>query len=69
MSATPEVGPFLSLKTQVHETDRLDVPPMNTYPAQPAYRLGKHFEDCVERLFESSSTNNISSPQPSDPNP
>jgi hypothetical protein len=32
---------------------------LNTYPAQPAYRLGKHFEDCVERLFESSSTHNI----------
>jgi hypothetical protein len=32
---------------------------LNTYPAQPAYRLGKHFEDCVERLFESSSTHHI----------
>lgn len=30
-----------------------------TYPAQPAYRLGKHFEDCVDRLFESSTANNI----------
>jgi hypothetical protein len=32
---------------------------LSTYPAQPAYRLGKHFEDCVDRLFESSSTHHI----------
>ena len=24
---------------------------LKTYPAQPAYRLGKHFEDCVDLLF------------------
>lgn len=35
------------------------VPQLSTYPAQPAYRLGKHFEDCVDRLFESSSTHHI----------
>jgi hypothetical protein len=34
-------------------------PSMVTYPAQPAYRLGKHFEDCVQGLFESSKANHI----------
>ena len=32
---------------------------LTTYPAQPAYRLGKHFEDCVEQLFNASKDNNI----------
>jgi hypothetical protein len=57
MSATPEVTIFKPQDT-VHETD-LSSMCLCTYPAQPAYRLGKHFEDCVDRLFASSSTNNI----------
>ena len=32
---------------------------LKAYPAQPAYRLGKHFEDCVAGLFESSPSNKI----------
>jgi hypothetical protein len=58
MSATEEVGIFkpqdAGAKADQWATQ------INTYPAQPAYRLGKHFEDCVERLFESSSTHHIS---------
>lgn len=32
---------------------------LKSYPPQPAYRLGKHFEDCVDRLFESSKTHEL----------
>ena len=57
MLETPEVDVFnpqdLTLKASKANTC------VKTYPAQPAYRLGKHFEDCVEHWFESSLTNKI----------
>ena len=30
-----------------------------TYPAQPAYRLGKHFEDCVDLFFAGSNQHQV----------
>ena len=57
MSATPEVGIFKP-QDAAYEIDKL-TSQLNTYPAQPAYRLGKHFEDCVDRLFELSPTHQI----------
>lgn len=57
MSATPLVDIF---KPQdVTPVPSLSIDYLKTYPAQPAYRLGKHFEDCVNRLFEASSSHHI----------
>ena len=57
MLETPEVAIF-NPQDIVYVTK--EVPAyLKTYPAQPAYRLGKHFEDCVEGLFESSPGNKI----------
>lgn len=57
MSATPDVTLFT---TQIASKVPNTLPAnLKTYPAQPAYRLGKHFEDCVEHLFDFWSENNI----------
>ena len=57
MLETPDVDIF-EPQHLAHKPDAF-LPCVKTYPAQPAYRLGKHFEDCVARLFESSPTCNI----------
>jgi hypothetical protein len=57
MSATEEVGIFKPQDAAPGANQLASL--LSTYPAQPAYRLGKHFEDCVARLFESSSTHHI----------
>ena len=57
MAATPEVDNFQP-QDAFHQT-HISTTHVHTYPAQPAYRLGKHFEDCVEHWFESSLTNKI----------
>ena len=65
MLATSDVAIFRPQDIDEALTYLLTNPPScissytHIYPAQPAYRLGKHFEDCVDRLFESSSANNI----------
>jgi len=57
MAATPEVDNFQP-QDAFHQT-HISTTHVHTYPAQPAYRLGKQFEDCVSDLLKSSSTHDI----------
>jgi len=57
MLATPTVSLFIPQDITIEPKVAMNC--LVTYPAQPAYRLGKHFEDCVEHLFNASKNNHI----------
>ena len=57
MAATPEVDNFQP--QDAFNQTHISTTHVHTYPAQPAYRLGKQFEDCVSHLFKSSPTHYI----------
>ena len=57
MLATPTVA--LLIPQDITIEPKVAMNCLAAYPAQPAYRLGKHFEDCVKHLFNASTNNHI----------
>jgi len=57
MQPTPSIGMFAPNNIDYQPTPASKH--FTHYPPQPAYRLGKHFEDCVDLLFAGSSSHSI----------